>query len=86
MGYCYVKYTFPPELDVSELNLEDVKGSDMFIDETGSLRVFNETHITHNFDNEDEVEKWIILPGCEFNPMERTEEELINFRQNIFTA
>lgn len=86
MGYCYVKYTFPEELDVSDLDLSGIKGSDMFVDETGAVRVFNESLIYHNFDIDTETQKWIALPGCEFNPMDRTEEELINFRQNYFTA
>jgi hypothetical protein len=86
IGYCHVKYTFPKELDVSELDLAGIKGSDMLVDETGSIRMFDLSVVKNNFDNETEEEKWIALPGCEFNPMDRTEAELVNFRQNWFSA
>jgi hypothetical protein len=43
IGYCHVKYTFPKELDVTNLDLSKIKGTDMFVDETGSLRVYDES-------------------------------------------
>lgn len=55
MGYCYVKYSFPQELDVSDLDLSGIKGSDMFVDETGSVRIFDESLVYHNFDNDTET-------------------------------
>ena len=58
----------------------------MFVDETGAVRKFNETFMMHNIDDDTQTEKWVALRGCEFNPNERTEEELKNFRQNIFSV
>jgi len=55
MGYCYVKYSFPQELDVSDFDISGIKGSDMFVDETGSVRIFDESLVYHNFDNDTET-------------------------------
>jgi hypothetical protein len=53
----------------------------MFIDETGSIITFDSSNLQINLN-----ENWIILPGCEFNPMDRTTEELVNFEDSKFSA
>jgi hypothetical protein len=37
---CYVKYTFPDEIDVSEMDLTDIQGSGMLVDQDGEIQVF----------------------------------------------
>jgi hypothetical protein len=44
-GECFVKYMFPVELDLTGLDIEDIEGYGMFIDETGSIITFDKDNL-----------------------------------------
>lgn len=79
-GECFVKITFPEEIDVSGVILENIQGSGLFIDETGSIITYDADDIVSNLD-----ENWLMVHGCEFNPMDKTTDELVNFVKDQFT-
>jgi hypothetical protein len=39
---CFVKYTFPNEIDISEIDLTDIQGSGMLVDQDGNVQVFTD--------------------------------------------
>ena len=70
MGFCYVKYTFPQEYNLTKFNTDDIVGSGMFVDGNGKAV----TSVSeHNFGDETNPEKWVILFGCNFDPVDKTE-------------
>ena len=81
MGFCYVKYTLPPEYNLTKFDTDDIVASGMFVDGNGKpVTSVSE----HNFEDESDPEKWVIIFGCNFDPEEKTSEELSNFKQNFF--
>ena len=70
-GFCYVKYSFPAEFDLSLFDLDDIVASGMFVDNEG--RVTTSVSL-HNFEDETQAEKWIVLFGCNFNPAGKSPE------------
>jgi hypothetical protein len=47
-GECVVKYMFPVELDLTGLDIEDIEGYGMFIEETGSIITFDKDNLQYN--------------------------------------
>ena len=80
-GLCYVKYTFPPEVDISGLDLNQIEGKGLFIDRSGSFKTFDSRFLVNKFNA---VERWIVLQGCEFDPVGKSENQLTNFVQDYF--
>jgi hypothetical protein len=77
MGFCYVKYTFPQEYNLTKFDTDDIVASGMFIDGNGKpVTSVSE----HNFEDESDPEKWVIIFGCNFDPEEKTTEQLANFK------
>jgi hypothetical protein len=58
---CFVKYTFPDQIDISNLDLTDIEANGMFFDK--SKLVFK-----HNLNSTGQSKKYIVLQGCGFNP------------------
>jgi len=44
---CYVKYTFPPEIDAQYLNLNEVFATGMFVQENGDASFIDPETIIH---------------------------------------
>jgi hypothetical protein len=39
---CYVKITFPDEIDISSVDLTNIQGTDMLVDEDGAVNTFSD--------------------------------------------
>lgn len=37
---CFVKYTFPEEIDISQVDLKNIRGSDMLVDREGAVHTY----------------------------------------------
>ena len=48
----------------------------MFVDSDGNIKT---EAIYHNLDDKSELKKWIAISGCNFDPANKTTEELVNF-------
>jgi len=46
-GKCFVKYTFPDELDISGLDLDTIQGKGLFVDRTGFIKSFRERYLVN---------------------------------------
>ena len=75
-GLCYVKYTFPPEVDISGLDLTKIEGKGLFIDRSGAIKTFDSRFLLNKFNA---AERWIVLKGCEFDPVGKSDEQLAIF-------
>lgn len=81
-GLCFVKYTFPREIDISGIDLNyTIDGRGLFIQEDGTPRTFSGRYMVNKYNLE---ERWIYLKGCEFNPEGKSEEQLQYFIQDYF--
>ena len=70
-GFCYVKYTFPPEFNLTSFDTDDIVATGMFVDRYGKAI----TSVSyHNFEDQNDTIKWVVLFGCNFDPEEKTEE------------
>lgn len=45
-----MKFTFPPELDPTYMDLADVQGSGMFVDQTGAVQIFDRFDLFSNLE------------------------------------
>ena len=61
---CFVKLTFPREIDISKVDPTKVEGKGMLVDSEGEVSF---PVISNNFEDES-GEHWIILSGCSFDP------------------
>jgi hypothetical protein len=60
---CFIKYTFPGEIDATDLDLNAIEGKGMLVDSTGAISLFSSEDVKHNLDS-GELPQWIALPGC----------------------
>lgn len=64
---CFLKYTFPVEIDPREIILNEIQ------DNFGSSP--DTSQVKHNFGS-GVSPYWIAIPGCQFDPTDKTEDEL----------
>lgn len=55
----------------------------MFVDANGNKTT---SAFKHNLDDPAEEKKWIAVSGCNFDPINKTTEQLANFAQNLFVV
>ena len=80
---CYVQYNFPPEFGLSQFDVNDIEAYGMFVDPEGNKIT---SAFATNIDDPTEEKKWIAIEGCRFDPVEKTDDELENFAQNLFVV
>lgn len=83
-GSCYVKYTFPSELDVTMMDLTSISGTGLLLDSDGlSTASILKKSMLENTNHEN---NFIVLKGCQFDPSGKSNEELQNFSVNDFNV
>jgi hypothetical protein len=79
---CYVKYTFPSELDVTGMDLETLAGEGLLLDSDGqSSSSVLKYSMLEKTDGED---SYIVLEGCQFDPVGKSDAELEKFSSTEF--
>ena len=81
VGECYVKFTFPQEIDISGIDLDQIQGKGLFIDRSGSIKQWRSRYINNQYNL---AERWIFLDGCQFDPSGKSEEQQEFFIPNQF--
>lgn len=56
---CYIKITFPEEIDISNMNFDDITGSGLLANVDGTEQMFTSDKIMTG-------DQWIALKGCEY--------------------
>ena len=79
---CFVKITFPDELDITTMETEKITGRGSFVNAEGEV---TNPLIKHNLDDESAL-KYVLLKGCQFDPEGKSEEQLQNYVPNNFTV
>lgn len=80
---CFVKFVFPPELDISNLNLQIIEGSGLFIDSDGSISKTNSATTANLYFDDPQT---LILSGCTFDPSEASASQLSHFTSDFFSV
>jgi hypothetical protein len=79
---CYVKYTFPKEIDANRMDLSSISGKGLFLDSDGKSS--SSILMVAMLENTDHEDNYIILEGCKFDPSGKTDEDLQNFSVDEF--
>ena len=60
---CIIKFNFPEEMDISNIDLTDIQGSGLLASEDGSTQIFTSDKIMSG-------DQWIALRGCDYESQE----------------
>lgn len=82
-GGCFVKFVFPAELDISDLNLQTIEGSGLFVDSDGVASTNNSASQANLYFDDPQT---LVLEGCSFDPSTATATQLSSFRSDFFSV
>jgi hypothetical protein len=69
---CYVKYTFPEEMNLSKIQLAKIQGTGMLVGQDGEKAYYEAIDSNINLSEDDGLAKWLVIEGCVFDPASKS--------------